>query len=294
MVTLANNEVSLSVSTRGARITNLVNLADDREWLAQPRYSRTSPAAYGSLFTETDHFGWDEMFPSVDACSYPIDPFEGVEVVDHGELWSKAWEISDETAISVRHRVSSERFFYTFERSLELSGATLRAQYECVVNGDVSLPMLWALHPQFSMLDGSRLLLAGEHAQLVDTSNAEDPRRVEWVNDLIVERDIEPGADRMLYVSPDERPNSALLIDSSGSWLRLRWDNSFARYLGIWMDNGRFTSGRVIAVEPTNGYFDEVARAHRGGTVSVFEPGERVTWWVEATLGNGEVPWKNM
>jgi galactose mutarotase-like enzyme len=288
-VTLSNDRLSVTVlPDRGARITSLRNVSDEREWLSQARDStlgaRLDP---GSTFTESDHCGWDEMFPTVDACTYPSGPYLGLHVPDHGELWSRPWDALEVTSVTARHRVRSDRFGYTFERALRLDGATLRCDYRCVVEAGVALPLLWALHPQFSMEEGTRLELPGHRVTVLDTSFPDDPRAVSWGGDLVVERDVEKGADRMLYLQPDDGVQQATLIDPSGSWLEVAWDRSFAPYLGIWADHGRHTSGRVLAIEPTNGFFDELARAYRNAMVTHFTPDEAVSWWVEVTLGEG-------
>jgi galactose mutarotase-like enzyme len=290
LVRLANDDLSVEVlATRGARITSLKSHDDDREWLSGPHGDERFAPTYGARFTDTDHFGWDEMFPTVDACAYPIEPYLDRPVPDHGELWSATWEVLDETPISIHQRARSEHFGYTFERSLVLEGATLRAEYACVVDEKtpVTLPMLWALHPQFAVGDGSRVLLSGEPSYLLDTTDAAFVQRVEWRGDLVVERDVEPGKDRMFYAAP-EYVRGASIVDPSGATLSLTWDRAFAPYLGIWMDNGRFASERVVALEPTNGFFDELARAQRSGTVGLFAPGRRVSWWVQVSIEHGD------
>jgi galactose mutarotase-like enzyme len=287
---LASDQLVVEVVARGARITSIKNRLDGREWLAQATGAVTSRPTYGGRFTETDHFGWDEMFPSVDACTYPVEPFAGLDVVDHGELWSVPWETLEASATAIFQRVRSERFAYTFERRLVLDGPRLRANYACVVDEttQADLPLLWALHPQFSMNEGSRVELAGEGVRVLDTSDAGAVKPLEWLGDLVVERDVELGGDRMIYVTPGELISEARIVDHNGSTIRLSWDHSFASYLGVWMDRGRYTGGRVVALEPTNGFFDELARAHHSGTVGSFPSGERVTWWVELKVDQGD------
>ena len=126
---LESDQLSVEVVTRGARITSLKSRLDGREWLAQPAGTVASEPAYGARFTDTDHFGWDEMFPSVDDCVYPTEPFAGLEVVDHGELWNLSWETLEASATTIAQRVQSKRFAYTFERTLVLDGSMLRADY---------------------------------------------------------------------------------------------------------------------------------------------------------------------
>jgi galactose mutarotase-like enzyme len=290
-VTLSSDQMSVTVlASHGARITNVRNVVDGREWLSQALDStRGGRLESDATFTETDHCGWDEMFPSVDACVFPSDPYLGIAVPDHGELWSRPWDVVEESDTLLSQRVRSLRFGYSFERTLRLEGTTLRCDYRCRVDSGVesALPLLWALHPQFQMIEGTRLSLTGQRSTVLDTSSPEDVRAVAWAGDLVVQRDVKPGSDRMFYLRPDDDVEHATLVDPSGSWLRVTWDRSFAPYLGIWADHGRYTSGPVMAIEPTNGFFDELARASENKLVTLFRPGEVVTWWVEVTLGEG-------
>jgi galactose mutarotase-like enzyme len=290
LVRLANDDVSVDVlASRGARIVSLKSHRDGREWLSGAHDDERLASTYGARFTDTNHFGWDEMFPTVDACAYPIEPYLDQSVPDHGELWSASWEVVKETPTSIHQRTRSDHFGYTFERTLILKAATLRAEYSCVVDEETpgTLPMLWALHPQFAVRDGSRVLLSGQPPYLLDTTDATFVQRVEWCGDLVVERDVKPGEDRMLYAAP-EVVREASIVDPSGATLFLTWDRAFAPYLGIWMDNGRFASEPVIALEPTNGFFDELARAQRAGTVGLFAPGRRVSWWAQIRIEPGD------
>lgn len=295
VITLSSDALSVSVlANRGARLTSLFNRNDQREWLSQPRHRTFERGPeYGSLFTETDHYGWDEMCPTVDACRFPGDPFLGEEVPDHGELWTLAWDVIESSDTRIHQRVKSERFGFTFERDLRVEGAALRSEYTCVVASEVAVPLLWALHPQFTMKDGSRLVLPGLRSTVFDTSLSAEVRDATWLGDAVVERDVAKGEDRMFYLRPEDHANEAALIDETGSWLKLAWDRTFAPYLGIWMDHAHYTPGRVMAIEPTNGFFDDLSRAHQQGTLVPFQPGERVSWWVELTIGSGEVKWRS-
>lgn len=287
---LMSDVLSVDVATRGARITSLKSLGDGREWLTRERGDARAAPSYGARFTDTDHCGWDEIFPSVNPCAYPVAPYMDWDVPDHGELWSATWDVLDATPTSILQRTRSEHFGYNFERSLVIEGATLRAEYACTIDSETpgTLPMLWALHPQFSVQDGSRVQLSGEPSHILDTSDPAAVHRVDWRGDLVVARDVQLGKDRMIYVVPDEPVDEARIVDPSGASLCLRWDHSFAPYLGIWMDNGRFTNERVVALEPTNGFFDELARASCSGRVGLFAPGRRVSWWVQVRVEQGD------
>src|ERR1019366_8732278 len=110
-------------------------------------------------------------------------------------------------------------------------------EYTCVSEAESPVALLWALHPQFTMMEGSRLVVQGERSTLLDTSRPGEPHNIVWPGDIMVERDVVAGEHRMFYLHPDDVVGQAMIIDPSGSTLSVSWDRSFAPYLGIWADN---------------------------------------------------------
>ena len=282
-VTLTTDDLIVVVRAAGGRIERLYSRRDDREWLSVPA-TREESARAPATYADTEHFGWDEMLPSVDPSVYVGSPYDGVVVPDHGELWSTQWEIVEVTATSVHQRVLGQRFDYAFERRLELAGPTVRASYQCAVSSAMS--MLWALHPQFVSVEGTRLEMdeIGPHWYAgVDGELRETP----WRGDLVVERDLAAGSDQNYYVDPLRRSVRPRLVDPNGATLALDWDRDFAPYLVVWADHRHLTSGRVIAIEPMSGFYDDLARAQRSDRISSFTPDAPRAWWVEITVTPG-------
>ena len=282
MATLENDDLGVRVMTRhGGRITSLLNRRDGREWLIGPRATGGPVPRLDDVFTQTDHCGWDEMLPTVDPCRYPGEPYPDVALADHGELWTASWETLTQTATNLHQRVEGQRLRYSFERTLALRGATLRCEYRCETPVDTE--MLWAAHPQFVVREGTRLRLEPSPAALWDVSEGAAHTRP-WPGDLIVERDVPAGGDAMWYADPTSTISSASLTDPDGSSLTMTWDLDAAPYFGVWADHGRYSVGRVVAMEPTNGFFDELARASAQGRVTRWRAREPLTWWVEVAL----------
>ena len=61
--------------------------------------------------------GFDEVFPSIESCYYPVEPWEGVKVPDHGEVWSLPWryEVHED---SVDLSVHGVRFPYRLQKKI--------------------------------------------------------------------------------------------------------------------------------------------------------------------------------
>jgi len=283
-LTLASEELSVEVAARrGGRITRLTDRRSGREWLIGP-HGTGARAALDVTYTETDHYGWDEMLPTVDPCAYPDEPYSGTPLPDHGELWSASWEVLTQSATTVHQRVVGRRLDFTFQRLLEVHGPVLRCSYRCET--PVDTVMLWALHPQFRAVQGTRLCLSPEPETVLE-GDLDHLRPRPWTGVLEVDRDVAEGGDLMLYADPDRAVTGASLTDPSGDALTMTWDQGACPYLAIWADRGRYSSGRVIAIEPCNGFADDLARAVAAGRATTFAAGVARTWWVEIALRSG-------
>ena len=284
VVTLTNDDLVVEVLSRaGGRVSRLQSRRDAREWLSAP-VSRDAPTSVATNYADTEHFGWDEMLPSVDPSVYVGPPYDGVAVPDHGELWSAQWEVVAATDTSVHQRVRGQRFDFTFERHLELVGSRLRASYQCTVGS--TMTMLWALHPQFASVEGTRLEME-DVGPYWYAGAGNGLRETPWGGQLVVARDVAVGADQNYYVDPSRRDVRPRLVDPNGATLSLDWDREFAPYLVVWVDHRHLTSGLIIAIEPMSGFYDDLGRAQRSGRISTFHPGAATTWWVQLDVTPG-------
>ena len=64
IIEISSDALSVAVRARGgARVTSLLSRHDNREWLRQAvGEAERQVLPYGTTFTDTNHFGWDEMF----------------------------------------------------------------------------------------------------------------------------------------------------------------------------------------------------------------------------------------
>lgn len=274
----------------GGKITSLRHKASGREWLAQPANPLQDPPVYGSPFTAGAMCGWDEMLPTIIACQYPSpDPLHGVHLPDHGEVWALEWAVRDETHDSVLMSVEGRVLPYRLERRVTLAGPSMRLDYRLTVTGREPLWLLWAAHPQFTCLRGTRLVLPEPVRQLVDVTSPGKPVRCAYPGDAPDRVDaLPPGEGRKLYALPDALVSWAALTDSEGSWLRMSWDPAQLRYLGIWLDNRAYSRDPVAALEPSTGFYDDLALAQRSGRAPHISAGTPMQWSLEVTAGQGD------
>jgi hypothetical protein len=147
----------------GAKIASLIDKRIDHEWLVGPGPRPVRPVPYGATWAEHDMSGWDEMFPTINACTVPGPGALGAAPLpDHGEVWSMPWSrepaAADELALGVLGRALP----YRLVRTASLEGSSLRLRYRVANEGTDPLSFLWAAHPQFSCTLDTRILLPPE------------------------------------------------------------------------------------------------------------------------------------
>lgn len=250
---------------RGAKITSLVDAAGV-EWLAQ----NTSPAAApGTAFIDAEMCGWDECAPTIVACRVGDR-----DLPDHGDLWDAEFDIIDGSHLSI---VASS-LPYRFERRISATSSGLRLDYSAETVAD-PMPFLWAAHPQFAALPGTRVELPSGVDTVVDVLDATTPE-LPWAADLGAIDTLNAGECRKVYVSAETPVGAASLVRQDGSRLNMRWSDA-CPYLGIWLDRGAYSTVPVIALEPTTAYYDSLALAVRLGRAPILRPGQPLMWWVE-------------
>lgn len=277
----------------GAKIASLVDKAAGHEWLAPPSHP-VRAREYGDTFIHHDMAGWDEMCPTINACQSPHDPAE--QLPDHGEVWALPWHLLDEQGETLALRVAGRALPYVLTRTAALEGSTLRLDYHLKSLSDAPIPFLWAAHPLFNGDEHTRIVLPDDVTQVVNV--ADHPL---WgAPDRLLDYPLTPGIAQRLdrvgepslkdyrkyYLRPELPVSAAALVQEDiGRRLHMSWDESLAQYLGVWVDEGTYSRGTTVALEPASGYYDSLALAIRNQRAAVVLPGEVKTWWLTVECG---------
>jgi len=250
----------------GARITSLTS--GDREWLAP-----SGPRSPGA-FVQPGSGGWDEVIPTVSACTL-VDgsAFTGTVLADHGDAWQAPWVLDSADAAHLQTSVRLASLPITLTRRVEATATGLRLVYTASTDAASPVPLAWCAHPLFAADAGTRIVLAEPRPALIE----EYPRigaAPDW-----------PAAvgTAALKVFAVEPPSSAAVVHANGDTLTLSWDPDLLPYLGLYWDGGEFTDTPVVAIEPSTAFGDSAARAVAEGRIRLLEPGRPFTWWLHLT-----------
>jgi galactose mutarotase-like enzyme len=293
----------VTVPSMGAKIVSLFDKRTSREWLVAPVGRDFKPAAYGAQFDQQDMSGWDEMFPTISACPYPVDGgYKDVLLPDHGEVWSLPWEVEAATDNSITLSTSGRVLPYRLTRTARvLNEGRVRLEFEALNTSTEPLVALWAAHPQFAVDAETRIRLPDSVEQVVNVYSPPTwgiHNQIHPWPDVQTEDGQHINLDRIgapdlhlcrkLYLPPEQPVNwAALQQGSAGDWIRLSWEAVQVPYLGVWVDEGAFNTISTAALEPATGYYDSLTLAWHNKRVMHLPPDEPVSWFLDIELGSG-------
>jgi len=288
-IELVSGAVSVAVMPElGAKIVHLVHRKTGREWMwrhcPSPDYERLST---GHPFDQGPLVGADECLPTIASCRW-----RGLELTDHGEVWTEAWEVDradlEQGRLTTRLQLPISPL--EFQRTLTLQGATLWFEYELQNLSHEPFEYLWAFHPMMNIEPGDRILLPSDCTRVqTELCMGDCPlgQRGDWWNwpqpvtglDLACLNLGGPGRAVKLFTPPLTKGWAAIVNHRTGESLTFEFDVNELDTLGIWINRGGFGGYQHVALEPTNGAPDALDVAveewHRFRRL---QPGERARW----------------
>lgn len=284
-VTIENEHLKLDVWPQlGGKVSSIVDKRDGFELLFTYPAEIPTRCQYGMHYRDGWYGGWDECFPAIIPGAYPLHPYEGIAIPDHGELWPLPT-----TAVPTRDGITTVwhglRFGYRLTRKLFLDGPTINAEYTLVNLAPFEFRFVWALHALLSMQAPATIeidpmpLTNGHTWPSLDGKTRGDsidtlPDGASWK--IETTRTI----DQPAIVRYPTRKRS-LVIDYAS-------DDGVSAYWGIWLNTGGWEGQRHFAIEPMTGRHSILHRAIEDDSAGRVPPTGRVSW--RATLNVAEQP----
>jgi len=267
----------------GAHVASLLYIPRGTELLYQnPGVSFRRPL-YASPFSAECASGFDDMFPTISRCFYESFPFEGIEMPDHGEVWSIPWD-SSIGAESVSFTVHGVRFPYRLEKEMTIRDNELIIRYRVRNLSPFPFSYIWAAHPLFSVSPGTKIILpegVDSVINAVPSAHLSGYGRVysfPWAEvdgkaiDLSV---FSPGDEKrfLKYWCAGKLPinRSGLIDPTTGISVFFDISAQTVPYLGVWVNEGGWGGQYNCALEPATAAMDRVDAAALFDSESVIE-----------------------
>ena len=250
---IENDQLTVTIlPDRGGKISSIYLKATRSEWLDQPVSTSSDPGAPGRAFTHEEAFGFDEMFPTINA--------EG-PVPDHGEVWSVPWTVLDASESHIDLEVKGRVYDYTFRRTLVLKGNTIEMQYRVVNESSETIPFLWTPHPLFSFFEETEILFPEEMTEIVQAIEGgmlgayANVSTLADVSCLLRPGRLPVGTPAKFYNTRPLKTGYCGLRDHRGL-LEFFFDPQDVPWLGCWINQRGWHGQKNLALEPATAPMD--------------------------------------
>ncbi|MFD0959297.1 hypothetical protein [Paenibacillus chungangensis] len=282
----------------GGSIVSLQFKETRKEWLVEAIGDGIRHANYGDSYSEEMMHGWDECFPTIDVCRYPLPgSHEHIHLPDHGELWSVPWTYSM-TDHSLVTKTRGEVLPYSFTRTISfIDDQTLRLSYSVMNLMEAPLIAIWCPHPLFAATVHTQIRIPPELDEVfcvVGGKRYEEGLLYKWTQSekeysrMNIDR-LSPSEvqdSRKFYANTPFATGQAGLYElNTGEFVQLSWSVKELPYFGLWINEGHYNEKLMVALEPCNGYYDNLDSAYKRGKTLLVEPKASSNWSLDVKLG---------
>jgi hypothetical protein len=283
----------------GAKIASLIYKPLGRELLVQRAGEAYRLQPYGGDYVAGECSGFDDMFPTIDACYYQAYPWDGTPVPDHGEVWSLPWEWRTDIG-QLHFATNGVRFPYRLEKWISMTEPqSLHIAYRLTNLASFDFDFMWAAHMMINLEEGVELVLppgvqrvvsrlsfrgglghyGDEFTWPVATLPNGGNRDLRWLRPKTV-RD----ADKYFVKGKLPQGWCGLRYHQSGFTLSLSYPAEQVPYLGILPNEGGWQDLYNIFLEPCTASFDDLNVARLRGECSSVKARSVYEWYLNISV----------
>lgn len=293
-IVLENDKIRATwLPSYGSKLASLIvkKQSSEHELLFQSDLDTLKIPIYGSVFSDYDSSGFDECFPTIDACE-----IDNKTMPDHGEVWAMPWLHQPDPYGSITFSVYSKKFNYTLSKKVMLNEGCLESKYHVEHHGGKApLPFIWTPHALFNASASTRFIMPeymdeiynvcdghGRLGQYGSLSGYPVPANQSNLDLSYLEPKQANNCEKYYFVEKLRADSQFGFYDEcSGTEsieVIMEVDHHTVPYLGVWKNQGAYKGHYNFAIEPCTGIYDNTAEAMLNKKCQVVEPNCSVEW----------------
>lgn len=284
---LENSEIQIVVRPDlGGRIDRLYDLKTQHDWLWHPSSydaAKTRLIPIGASFDEHWSGGWDEIFPN-DASG----EFQGRQLVDHGEFWSQAWTVLEQSSLSIKLGLTCQTVPVRVEKTIQIdaSNPQFETSYRFENLSDESISFLFKQHAAIAIEAGDEIILPDcaiepvvlEFSRMIGRAGkTRFPKALDANGQEILLNQI-PARSSMLqefyYCSDLTVGQCGIRNPRSNSALMMNFDLNDFPYVWMFQSYGGWNDHYVLVMEPCTTMPYDLDIAAQNGTIATLQPNQ--------------------
>jgi len=281
----------------GGKLSSLINKETGYEYLVQRENVTYRDQPFNGVYVDGECSGFDDMFPTIDKCKYENEPWKGVDMADHGEVWSLPWEY-EEDKFALAMSVKGMHFPYKLGKNIYFKNEnSLRLDYTLTNNSPFDFEFLWAGHFMINILEGTKVLVPddckkvvtiltngeGSYGDIKDWPFFKDKYGNNYRADISRSKDV-LGFEKYYFINRLKVGWCELKYPDNKNKLKISFPVTTVPYLGILMNEGGWDNLYNIFIEPCSVCYDRPDVAKKYGQVSKVEALGTYSWYIEIMI----------
>lgn len=265
----------------GARLSSLKY--QGYELLTTAPGSFISPVQDYGEFENRPVYGYDDCFPTVDECKFPLN---GFICRDHGQICWEHWNVEVLTGKLICW-VETDKPPVKFSRILEFSQDSILWQFEVGNKSGNALPFLHIMHPLMQLNEINKVEVPEFGSIHDENSQTQLPyNKSETVSQLL--NSIPEGNYKMILLR-DIKKGTFQIVFNNDRILEISFDRELFPSLGIWWNNSAYPDQKGIrriecAFEPIPGSCSNLEKSYKDGFSLQVPAGQVISWNVRWTM----------
>ena len=283
------------------KLASLIKKDTGREFLFQSAADTLTVPPFGAAFSDYDSSGFDEVFPSIDACSYPFGKHQGVKISDHGEVWTLPWQhTTHHDGLGLTASVQGPALPYHLTRELTLHDSEICMHYTVENLSEEPFEFIWTPHCLLNCTPQTVLVIPENLTEIMTVEHSTRtlgpwgtrhsyPTTTSVRGEKIDMSHTQPASDKSCEKFYFTQKNTAgwcgIKHTDNGDTLTYRYDADKVPYLAVWKTQGGYRGHYNLALEPCTGEWDDLYIAHKIRRVAVCPPHDTYNWNFTMTVG---------
>ena len=281
----------------GGKMASLVSKRTGFEFLVQRPNPTYRDQPFAGVYVDGECSGFDDMFPTIDACACEHDPWQGIELADHGEVWPLPWDVLFADEYSLKMSVHGIRFPYLLEKRITLmENASLRFEYVLTNLSPFDFEYLWAGHLMINLVEGTKVCVPDDCREMITIlSNSglkfgdihqwpflKDANGETYRADIARHKSVK-GFEKY-YFTHALKQGWCRLEYPDQQKMQISFSTETVPFLGILMNEDGWDGLYNLIVEPCSVCYDRPDVAKQHGQRSVVPGKSKIHWEMEISI----------
>ena len=269
---ISNDKVLKILPCQGGKIASVT--AGGFEFLEQAIGKNYKKLNYTGVFIDSECSGFDDIFPTVD--EFLID---GLIYPDHGVIARIPMRVCDAGG-ALKLSAKTPDLPFEWAKTVGIINDGFKIEYSIKNLSDKTLPYIYAAHLMLKGADDLRIISPYFDCKDITYSFGENFK--DLPKDRLVGKT--PGGAAYKFYYNEEIPRGEITAKYEFNELKLTYDNSVLKYLGVWINNGEFKNMYNIAAEVASAPYDTPEKAIEAGKCSYIAGGGEVKFTMNIEL----------